>query len=294
MSVTNNSVIIIVTHNTIYWDQVSDHSAFTLKGNGCIGGTDYTFNSNTNWYIKQLRDNEVREFDPDEAPWFAADIPETRPGALHTMSDAEVDQLRAEMLRDSIPFNVGRIRHTIPANSPLFVKDILMLRLILENADQRPIYWSTTAGSGNWIGLNDYLIQEGLALRLYVTEAPDVSRLAPGLWVPVDLPRTDSLAWEIYDYAGLFDVDSLDLDPTSRNIAGNLSVPYLVLGGAYQSRGDSQRMVDNFRRAYHLSPNSTLLNFIRSAEVEVAGDDEPETVPLEISDTLDLAGDSGR
>ncbi|MCH7716124.1 MAG: DUF2723 domain-containing protein [Gemmatimonadetes bacterium] len=249
---------------------------------------------NTSWYIKQLRDNEIREFDPDQAPWFAADAPDTRPGALHTMSDAEVDQLRAEILRDSLPFNVGRIQHTFPAGSPLFVKDILMLRLIMENAGKRPIYWSTTAGSGNWMGLNDYLIQEGLALRLYVTEEPDVSRLAPGLWVPVDLPRTDFLAWEVYDYAGLFDVDSLHLDPTSRNIAGNLSVPYLVLGGAYQSRGDSQRMMENFRRAYHLSPNATLRNFIRSAEAAVASGDEPEAVPLDIPDTLASDGDSAR
>lgn len=144
------------------------------------------------------------------------------------------------------------------------------------------------------MGLNDYLIQEGLALRLYVTEEPDVSRLAPGLWVPVDLPRTDFLAWEVYDYAGLFDVDSLHLDPTSRNIAGNLSVPYLVLGGAYQSRGDSQRMMENFKRAYHLSPNATLRNFIRSAEAAVASGDEPEAVPLDIPDTLASDGDSAR
>ena len=246
---------------------------------------------NTNWYIKQLRDNPVRPFDPDEAPWVANDAPESPPGPLHSMPDATIDQLRAELLRDSLPFNVGRIRHTFPPNTPLLVKDVLMLRLIMENAGKRPIYWSTTAGSGNWVGLTEYLVQEGLALRLYVTEAPDIDRLAPGLWVPVDLARTDSLAWEVYDYAGLFEVDSLDLDPTSRNIAGNLSIPYLVLGGAYQSLGDRERMVANFRRAYHLSPNRTLLDFVTSAEAEAAGSDAAETVPLGVLDSLSPIGD---
>ena len=139
--------------------------------------------------------------------------------------------------------------------------------------------------------MTEYLVQEGLALRLYVAEAPDIDRLAPGLWVPVDLPRTDSLAWEVYDYAGLFEVDSLDLDPTSRNIAGNLAIPYLVLGGAYQSLGDRERMVANFRKAYHLSPNRTLLNFITSAEAEAAGSDAPEAVPLGAFDSLPPTAD---
>ena len=242
---------------------------------------------NTNWYIKQLRDNPVRPFDAEQAPWYASEAPETPPGQLHTMSDEIIDDvLRPQLLRDSLAFAAGRIRYTYPPNTPLYVKDFLMLRLIQENAGSRPIYWSTTAGSSNWLQLDDYLVQEGLALRLYVSEAPDIARLAPGLWVPVDLARTDSLAWEIYDYAGLFEVDSLDLTPTSRNIAGNLSIPYLVLGGAYQALGDSERMIANFRRAYHLSPNSSLQTFITSAEAADAGTDAPQAVPLEAFDSL--------
>ncbi|MCZ6917777.1 MAG: DUF2723 domain-containing protein [Gemmatimonadetes bacterium] len=241
---------------------------------------------NTNWYIKQLRDNPVRPFDPEQAPWFANRAPETVPPGLHTMSDAEIDALQAELLREPFEFRAGRIQHTLPANSPLYVKDVLMLRLILENVGVRPVYWSTTAGSGNWVGLSDYMVQEGLALKLYVDEPPDLSRLAPGLWVPVDLPRTDSLAWHIYDYARLFDVDSLDLDPTSDNIAGNLSLPFLVLGGAYQSLGDTARMIRNFERAYHLSPNPAILGLLESAGGAGATTDVPEVFPIELFDSL--------
>ena len=44
-----------------------------------------------------------------------------------------------------------------PAGTPMYVKDVLMLRLILENWDKRPIYYSLTAGNSNWIELDEYL-----------------------------------------------------------------------------------------------------------------------------------------
>ena len=135
------------------------------------------------------------------------------------------------------------------------------------------------------------MVHEGLALRLYAAEAPDVSRLAPGVWVPVDVPRTDSLVWNIYQYAGLFDVDSLDLDPTNRNIAGNLSLPYLVLGGAYQALGDRERMLENFRRAYHLSPGPGLRNLVETALLDSMGD-APAGVPLGIFDSVASPSDT--
>jgi hypothetical protein len=246
--------------------------------------------ANTRWYVKQLRDNPVREFDPERAPWYSGDVPDTRPGQLHTLTDNEIDfQMMPQLLRDSLVVGLGRVRHVLPANSPIYMKDFLMLRLIQENAGERPIYWSTTAGSSNWIGLDNYLIQEGMALRLYyVAEDPDIERLAPGLWVPVDVPRTDSLAWDIYEYASLFEVDSLALDPTNRNIAGNLSLPFLVLGGAYQSLGDNQRMRENFLRAYHLSPNPAILSLLEASPAP--GTDVPEVAPLELFDTLLTVG----
>jgi hypothetical protein len=72
--------------------------------------------------------------------------------------------------------------------------------------------------------------------------------------VPVDIPRTDSLVWNVYRYAGLLEADTLDLDPTNRNIATNLSFPFYSLWQAYLVRGDQERSMANFQRARHLSP----------------------------------------
>lgn len=218
---------------------------------------------NTDWYIRQLRDNPVRPFDPVQAPWYAPLAPEVAPGPLHSWTDREITQLTPQLLPQAFRFRAGRIDHVYEKDTPLFVKDVLILRLIQENARRRPIYFSTTAGSSNWVELGDYLTQEALAMRLHVFQEPDTSRVVPGiLGVPVDVPRTDSLAWEVYRYARLLDVDSLDLDPTNRNIATNLSIPFLSLGQAYDYLGDTERAVENFARAYHLSPSPQLAQIL--------------------------------
>jgi hypothetical protein len=231
---------------------------------------------NTPWYIRQLRDNPVRPFDPAQAPWFAPLAPSTPPPPLHSWSDAQIEALQPQLLRQAFTFRAGRISQPVPAGTPLYVKDVLMMRLMQENAGRRPVFYSVTAGSGNWLELYEHLANEGLAIRVHVAQEPDTSRLMPGsvLGIPVDIPRTDSLATHVYRFAGLFDADTLVLDPTNRNIATNLSIPFLALGQAYELRGDRARALENLRKAYHLSPNRDLGQVIRML------DSMPPDVPM--------------
>ena len=213
---------------------------------------------NTDWYLRQLRDNPVRPFDPDQAPWFADLEPDGVPPRLHSMSDADISQLRPQLLGSPLRFNHGRIDKTYPVNTPLYVKDVLMLRLIVENWNRRPIYYSVTAGNSNWIQLDEYLTQEALLLRVHVASEPDTSKLGPGVYgnVPVNIARTDSLLWNVYRYAGLFEADSLDLDPTNRNITTNLSLAFYSLGQAYLAAGETEPAIENLARAMHLAPTA--------------------------------------
>jgi hypothetical protein len=214
--------------------------------------------ANTDWYLRQLRDNPVRPFDPQQAPWFAEMAPDGTPPPLHSMSDADIARLQPQLLGSPLHFNPGRIDKTYPVNTPLYVKDVLMLRLIIENWNRRPIYYSVTAGNSNWLQLDDYLTQEALVLRVNVASEPDTSQLGPGVYanVPVNIPRTDFLLWSVYRYAGLFEADSLDLDPTNRNITTNLSFAYYSLGQAYLAAGETELGVENLRRAMHLAPTA--------------------------------------
>ena len=169
------------------------------------------------------------------------------------------------------PFGPGLIEKTYEAGTPLYVKDMLVLRLITENWGRRPIYFSLTAGAGNYVNLEEYFTQEGILFRLNVVEAPDSTRLQPGIMgMPVDIPRADSLIWNIYRYAGLLEADTIALDPTNRNIATNLSYAIFSLGQAYMLAGDEEKALLNLRRANKLAPSAQAASIIATMEQATA------------------------
>jgi hypothetical protein len=95
-----------------------------------------------------------------------------------------------------------------------------------------------------------------MLFRVHAVDEPDTTRLAPGIFqVPIDVPRTDSLVWNVYRYADLLTADTVQLDPTNRNIAINLSYPFYGLGLAYEMRGDTaaaRKNVANGVKLYYL------------------------------------------
>ncbi len=236
---------------------------------------------NTDWYIRQLRDNPVRRFDPAQAPWFAALAPPEPPARLLSWTDEQIRGLYPQLLNRSFTFRVGDVTRTLPDGTPLYVKDVLMIRLMQENVGRRPIFYSVTAGSSNWLGLHAHLTNEALVIRANLTARRDTTRLVAGsvLGIPVDLPRTDSLVNHVYRFGGLLDADTLDLDPTNRNIATNLSLPFLALGQAYELRGDRARSLENLRKAQRLSPNRDLQSLIEYLSSPASLFDDSAVVP---------------
>ncbi|HWP38549.1 MAG TPA: DUF2723 domain-containing protein [Gemmatimonadales bacterium] len=236
---------------------------------------------NTDWYVRQLRDNPVRPFVSQQAPWYTP--PDSVPGPLHQMTDEDIRGLVPQLLPSTIRFRAGRVEQVYQEGTPLYVKDVLILRLLQENWNRRPIYFSLTAGSGSWLGLHRFMTQEGLVLRVHTVTPPDSSQLAQGLLgVPLNVPRTEHLTWNVYRYARLREADSLRLDPTNSNIATNLSIPPLSLGQAYQLMGRRAEALRNLELAYHLGPSTELAQVIRT---------------LKQADTLifgDTAGGGGR
>ena len=234
---------------------------------------------NTDWYLRQLRDNPVREFDAEASPWWAELAPDTAPPALHSLSDQEISQLRAQLLRREYNIKYGLIDITLEPNSPLYVKDVLILRLLQENWDKRPMYFGLTAGQDNWQRMRKYLTQEGLLFRLHTKEPPDSSLLGPGLFgVPMNVQRTDSLAWHVFRYSKLFEADTLMLEPTARNIATNLSYPFYSLGNAYELLGEREKALDNLLRGYHLQPIREMLQLIENVRDSVPVERVPPAV----------------
>jgi len=238
--------------------------------------------ANLGWYIRQLRDNPVRPFDSAQAPWYAGRAPREAPPPLHSLSDGEIGVMRPQRIDSAFSIRVGTLEHTYAAGTPFYVKDVLVLRLIQENLHRRPLYFSLTAGDESWVGLGDYLLQQGLVFRITGAGRFDPRQLGPGLFRTIlDLGRTDTLAWLRYRYAGLLTPDSLDLDATSRYIANNQSLPFLALGQSYEFRGDRERALRNLRRAYHFQPSQELARYIASLEPRLVSPGRPDSTVIE-------------
>ncbi len=284
---------------------------------------------NTDWYIRQLRDNPARPYRPDSnaVRLFGADAgpppscsaawadtlvtwarrADRRPpdpargpaSCLHTMNDDQIAALQPQLLPQAFTLAAGSIRHTYPAGSPMYVKDIMVLRLILENMGKRPIYFAITAGTGNRQGLDRYVAQEGLAFKLHPdTVRVDSVNLVPGLFnAPISIERTRALAYDVYRYARLFDVDTLELDPTDDNIAGNLAFIFMSLGDAYRQTGNVTEMARAYERAQHLSPNPELQRFLQTLRAmnSIPGLGAPESAaPAGAAGGAAPPGDTGR
>ncbi len=210
----------------------------------------------TDWYMRQLRDNPIRPFDEAAAPAIWRGLNPTRPDwPTHTMTDAEIAAAQPTILQDSVPVQIGPLRHTFPPRTVLYGNDLVSIRILQQNLGRRPIAWAITTGR-DFQGLDQFVVQQGLVNRL-LTAAPDpradsivVGQLGTGA---VDLRTTERLAWETYRYADLLG-GSLDrLEATSAGMANTLSLPFTQLASAYDAQGDRERTLKNLEQAARLS-----------------------------------------
>jgi len=220
----------------------------------------------TDWYKRQLRDGPVRSFDEAAAPaiWQGRHpvAPTWKP---HDLSDHQIAQAVGQLLPQSVTIPIGPIRHLLKRGTPIYSRDIVVLKILQDNHGRRPIAWAMTTGA-DYYGLEPYLLQRGLVMELETaqvdTVSPDVD-MQRILGVALDVPVTDRLIWETYRYAGLDHDLPAPLEPTAAGVANNLSLPFAQLAYAYQARGDTTRAARNIARASQLSSNPSLRNALR-------------------------------
>ncbi len=212
----------------------------------------------TDWYMRQLRDNPVRPFEEDQAPAIWKGLHPVAPTwPLHTMSDQEIAEAVPQIIDKAVSLKVGAYQTVIDSNTVLYGKDFLVLRVIQQNFGRRPIAWGLTATGTNF-GLDRFLVQRGLAITL---ESAPVDSTTPGydfrrlMGAPLDIAATDRLMMETYRYAGLLTRPKRELENTAGGIASTLGLPFTQLAFAMQDRADSARMLSYLERAAHLSTN---------------------------------------
>ncbi len=226
--------------------------------------------ANTDWYVRQLRDQPARPFDPATAAAVWHDAPAPMPDRpVHTMTDAEILRAVPQQLPAPMAFRAGSLADTLPAGTILQMSDIVALRIVMENLGRRPIAWAITTG-GERAGLGRWTVQQGLAFRLEGS-LPDTTRADLDFTgiagAPLDVELSRRLAWDAYRYAGLLEAPPEAVtDPTSRSFSNSLGLVLAQLGFAYERRGARDDALASFRRAAQLNPNPAIVERVNELE----------------------------
>jgi hypothetical protein len=229
--------------------------------------------ANTDWYMRQLRDNPTRLVDRRNLPpiWQGA-VTRKPERPLHGMSDSMIaSAMRGYVVPETQEITLGPLKRTLQGGSFLLPNDILTLSVVQQNVGRRPIVWAITSGQG-FGGLRQYVVQQGLGFVLRTsppdTTSPalDTRRLAGA---PLDIPTTERLVWDTYRYGKLLEGDVTKLESTSASIASTMSLPFTQLSYAYSGRGQDEKLIRALERAMQLTPNPALRTAL--AELRVQG-----------------------
>ena len=190
---------------------------------------------NTPWYIKQLKDT---------TPFGAMKVP-------ISMSDAEIDSIRPARwdnsdvsidvpkdmfnklgVTDTTVIRTGKMTWKLQAQAyygeiPLLrQQDIMILDIIKSTNWTRPIYFAATCSDDTKIGLDQYLIDEGMAFKLVPNKASEQDVLEyvnePVLWKQLmDEPKGFSKTYQPgFKFRGLND-KTIFYDENHEHMTGN-------------------------------------------------------------------------
>lgn len=216
----------------------------------------------TDWYMRQMRENPTRPFEAASAPpiWQRYAVGSRPDWPLHTMSNEDIANAVPQLLPDDVRLRIGTQEVTLPKNSALYGKDFLVVRVLQENFGRRPLVWALSA-AGAHFGLNHLLVQRGVGIYLD-TQPPDSTSprydFLRMLQSPLDLAVTDSLATGVYRYGDLLERGADGLETTALASASTLSLPFTQMSYAAQSRDDLESAVRYLQYAAKLSVNPAI------------------------------------
>jgi tetratricopeptide (TPR) repeat protein len=222
---------------------------------------------NTLWYVEQL----------DGKVFTATGPPQTLP-ALPVMEAGDVETVERPadplleytgqpddplyrvgyVIDEPVSLDLGGMRVDLPANMILRRQDVGVLQVIRQNVGRRPIYFSVTVPDDGKVGLQPYLMREGIADRIVVAGPEALARAgrqvmpmqAPETaWIHV--PRTQFLLEQVYRYRGVDD-ESVYKDDTGRALIGNYGATYLQLASALARTGQIPAAIAALERGQRL------------------------------------------
>ncbi len=245
---------------------------------------------NTDWYTRQLIRNPVRDFDASKAPAIYKTGSWTKPSGppvKMTLQQSDSVPLYLE-LPDTVVFEGYGLRTKIPPRV-LTRADYFVLQIIKDNPG-RPIYFSRTAGSyGRELGLEDYLITQGLARKL-LNHAPLATQdtlMVPGEgWV--DVQRSKALWQDVFQGQASFVAKGGWPDKASVGIPALYVSTGFMMHDVLSASGDAAGAAKALEGAKQVAQATRIADFFnfdalqQQAPTPLPGDVKP-AVPLNVA-----------
>jgi len=169
---------------------------------------------NTQWYIKQLKKLEPkvpisfseRQIDGLQPMLNPVESPDQ---AIHEMKDAGITVI--------VP--------TRDQKRVLYVQNMMVLNIVEANAWEKPIYFSVTVSQDNLMGLQPFLLQEGMVYRVTPEHVAREEMM--------NFDRTRFLLDKVYQFRNLGD-NSTPLSETARKLMNNYAQAFIQFNMALE------------------------------------------------------------
>ncbi len=162
------------------------------------------------------------------------------------------------LIEEPVQMRAAGISWTIPGQRVLLPADFFLLNIVQAALGDRPIYFATTTQAYNRVGLGRNLTRHGIALKLSPEPVqPDAARglfaLPETVQLPgdyIDLPRTDSLVWNVFVHrGGIPDEWAFWPEPSTTNIPYYYAYAHYAAYAAHSLKGEQERAERHVERA---------------------------------------------
>ena len=162
------------------------------------------------------------------------------------------------LVQEPLDVTVGDLSFTVPGERILLPADVFLLNIIQNAVGDRPVYFATTTQAYDRIGLGPHLVRQGVALKLMEQPIePSAERgifaLPQSMQIPgryIDLPRTDTLLWDVFVHRGGIPHDwEFWPEPSTRNIPLYYLYAHYAAYGAHTLLGQEELAQRHVERA---------------------------------------------
>ncbi len=124
----------------------------------------------TDWYPKQIvsqsRPENQRPFPSEQALGIYSPSPPMPTKPVTRLTDDQLDRIGGTQLGRDETINLGDLAVTYPAGMVLNREHQIVLAIIADSIDERPIYFAASGGTMSQIGLDRWGVRQGLVTKL--------------------------------------------------------------------------------------------------------------------------------